>query len=132
MKRTLVVAAILLFTGSLAWAGGPAAGGCMLPDLAGLSPEQVSVAALAAGFQVLPVSKAVQDCPHLIQCSGTSNCTVGSPCTIEEIGKCCNLGGSTFCCTGDAIKVLRCPCQCISGNCSTSCLNRTEVSLFCS
>ncbi|HEX4962504.1 MAG TPA: hypothetical protein VF173_16840 [Thermoanaerobaculia bacterium] len=134
MKRTLVVAAILLFTASLAWAEVPPGGGCMLPNLAGLSPEQAAAAAFAAGFETsTAVNAAVQPCATPFQCSSIGNCAAGPLCGITDIGQCCSIGGGTLCCaSGGTIKVVTCPCQCTSRLCSLACVNSSDVSMFCS
>jgi hypothetical protein len=134
MKRTLVVAAILLFTASLAWAEGNAADGCRLPNLAGLSQEQAAAAAFAAGFEIsTAVNAAVQPCATPFQCNSIGNCAAGPLCGITNIGQCCSIGGGTLCCaSGGTIKVVTCPCRCTSMLCASACINSSDVSMFCS
>lgn len=142
MKHTLVVAAVLLLTCSLAWAEEPmpndelfgdASGGCMLPDLAGLSPEQISAAALEAGFQVAPTNVQVPACPVTFHCNSITNCGIGPLCALRDIGPCCTTGGGlTLCCiTGQSIQVSRCRCQCTGNPCAIQCPNSTEVNWGC-
>ena len=133
MKRTLFVAAILLFTARLAWAEGPTGGGCLLPNLAGLSPEQAAAAAFAAGFETsTAVNAAVPPCPMLFKCTSITDCVATTLCANRDIGNCCSTGGGFICCTNGTIKVTTCPCRCTGISCAAACINSSDVSMFCS
>jgi len=142
MKRTLILVAVLLCTCSVARAETPApasdlfagsGGGCVLPDLAGLSPEQIAAAALGAGFQPSPSEKQVPICPVKFDCTSLTGCAAGPACTLTDIGPCCATSGAVICCTSGTIKVVRCPCQCTSTVCSTTvCTSSTDVKWHCS
>src|SRR5262245_2440978 len=91
LKRPLLLLVALLLMASLAWAAEPApnadpladsGGGCMLPDFAGLSPEQTAAAAIAAGLQMAPTEVQVPPCPTTFSCSSLTSCAAGSPCTV--------------------------------------------------
>lgn len=142
MKRTLVVFAMLLFAG-LAWAEGPETndepiadpglgGGCVLPDLAGLSPDQIALAALEAGFQTTPMNVQAPACPVTFHCNSIGNCGIGPLCAIGNIGPCCSAGGGlNLCCINGNIWVKKCPCRCTGNPCSITCPNSTEVNWHC-
>ena len=142
MKRTLLLAAVLLLTCSLAWAeeAPPAdalfadsGGGCRLPDLAGLSPEQAAAAALQAGLQTSFHEVQVPACPVKFDCGSIFNCGIGPLCSLTDIGACCQTsGGPILCCTNGTIKVRQCPCQCTGNPCAISCPNSTDVKWRCS
>jgi hypothetical protein len=149
MKRTLVLIALLLLTCSLAWAEEPApgtsagaplggsiasdsGGGCMLPDLTGLSQEQILAAALEAGFQVSPTDVQIPPCPTTFSCTSIPNCGAGTPCTVSIIGQCCKPAGAPpICCANGPIKEKRCPCVCTGSPCAFQCINSTDVKLIC-
>lgn len=141
MKRTLVLVVVLLFVGTLAvWAEGtpatdpgPAGGGCTLPDLAQLSPDQVAVAALRAGLQLSASTSdpAIPTCPATFQCSSILGCGSSMVCSATPIGKCCVDGGVVLCCT-NTIWVVRCPCHCVLEDCPHQCSQSTEVTRTCS
>jgi len=141
MKRSLVLVVVLLFVGSLAvWAEGkpaagpdPAGGGCALPDLAQLSPDQVAVAALRAGLQLYASTAAptIPACPATFQCSSILGCGSSMVCTATPIGQCCSTSGVVLCCT-NTIFVVRCPCKCVLEDCPHQCSQSTEVSRTCS
>jgi hypothetical protein len=138
MKRTLVVVAVLLFTSLLtsrfAWAEGTAGGGCSLPDVAGLSPDQVAVAALKAGLQMSAATSAtttIQACPATFQCSSIAGCGSSMICSATPIGQCCSAGAFVLCCTNE-IFVVRCPCKCVLEDCPHQCGQSTQVTRSCS
>jgi hypothetical protein len=134
----------LLLTCSIAWAEGPApdgglaadpgAGGgtCLLPDLAGLSPDQIAAAALGAGFETASIDVQVPICPTTFSCTSITNCGVGAPCTVTNIGQCCQppTGPPSICCI-NGIKVRRCPCVCVGSPCAALCGTSTDVSFGC-
>ncbi len=141
MKRSLVFVVVLLFVGCLAvWAEGapaadpgPAGGGCALPDLAQLSPDQVAVAALGAGFQLSAATSdpSIPACPSTFQCSSIIGCGASMVCSATPIGKCCSTAGAVLCCT-NTIFVIRCPCHCVLEDCPHQCSQSEEVSRTCS
>jgi hypothetical protein len=149
MKKTLVLVAILLLSGSLAWAEGlgaaaapeavgqvnssPAGEGCTLPDFAGLSEDQRLAAALAAGFQIDgAINRQVPICPTVFHCNSITNCGAGAPCSTTDIGQCCDPGGGGFiCCASGTIKVRSCPCVCIGSPCAIQCTTSTDVTMHC-
>ena len=141
MPRTLLLLVTLLLMASLAWAEGPApsvdlfansGGGCMLPDLAGLSPEQLAAAALQAGFQASPAEVQVPACPVKFDCTSLFHCGVGPVCSITDIGACCQTsGGPIICCISGTIKVQQCPCKCTANPCLISCPSSTDVKWRC-
>src|SRR5262245_36151925 len=141
MKRALILVAVLLFACSVAWAEESASynalfagsgGGCMLPDLSGLSPEQVAAAALQAGFQTSPSEVQVPACPVNFDCTSLFHCGVGPLCSITDIGACCQTsGGPIICCVNGTIKVQQCPCKCTANPCLISCPNSTDVKWRC-
>lgn len=145
MKRMLVFVAALFLVSGLAWAGGESSGGapatdplfaegggCMLPDLSGLSEEERMSAALAAGFQVTPTPAAYPACPVTFQCNSIGNCGIGPICSLTNIGACCTSGGFNICCMQGTIRVRRCPCVCTGTICSTVCTNSDDVRWGCS
>jgi hypothetical protein len=141
MKRALVLVAVLLLPSSLAWAEAPApegdlfaagGGGCMLPDLAGLSPDQIAAAALGAGFQVSPHNVDVPACPATFHCDSLTGCAAGPLCSITDIGQCCQAGDPVLCCLSGTIKVQRCRCECTGPVCSVLCASSTDVRWRCS
>jgi hypothetical protein len=134
VKRTLVLVVVLLFTSHFAWAEGTAAGGgCALPDLAGLSPDQVAVAALQAGLQMSAATSAtpVQVCPATFQCSSIAGCGSSMVCSATPIGQCCSVGTVVICCSS-TIFVIRCPCKCVLEDCPHQCAQSTQVTRSCS
>lgn len=149
MKRTLVVVAALLLTVGVAWAEEPAAdaptpaaapadatfegGGCVLPDLAGLSDEEIEQAALEAGLGIQPPAQAAAPaCPVKFSCNSITNCGAGSLCSLSDIGPCCTTSsGLSLCCITGTIKVRRCPCVCTGNPCALSCVNSTDVKWRC-
>lgn len=138
MKRTLMLLACLLVTCSIAWTEGPTAdlgpaGACNLPDFAGLSPEEITAAALAAGFQVGATKAAAPLCPPVFRCNSIANCAAGPLCSLGSIGPCCTApSGLTICCTGGLnIWVQQCPCQCVGNPCSFQCVGSSNLTRFC-
>jgi hypothetical protein len=146
MKRTLVFIAALFLAGGLAWAGGESSGGapathplfaegggCKLPDFTGLSPEQRTAAALAAGFQVSPTYASAPACPVTFNCNRIGNCAAGKLCTLGNIGPCCDAGGGNIlCCANNGnIWVQQCPCVCTGFICSSLCESSTDVQWSC-
>jgi len=149
MKRTLILAAILLLTAGLASAD-PAdtlsvdpvptldeifaadeGGGCELPDFSGMSEEEIAQAALEAGFGMEPIQAAVPACPNTFKCNSITNCAKGPICAITDIGQCCGRGGLVLCCISGTIKVQTCPCQCTGTFCSLLCVSSNDVSFRC-
>lgn len=141
-KRTLLLLVSSVLVASLAWAEAPAPSGglfadsggrCRLPDLTGLSPEQIAAAGLAAGLQAAPTEAAQNPpCPATFDCSSIFGCGAITPCTVELIGPCCKPAhGPTLCCDGGNIQVTRCPCDCIDPRCQLFCLTSTDVKLSC-
>lgn len=138
MKRTLVLVAVLLLTGSLAWAEdpagpGPTGGGCALPDLSQLSPDQVAVAALQAGLQISAPTAVdtIPACPATFHCSSIAGCGASMVCTATAIGQCCSAGPVVICCANN-IFVIRCPCHCVLEDCPLQCRQSSEVTRTCS
>jgi hypothetical protein len=154
MKNALMLAAILLLTSTLAWAegaAGPAAagevmsqagtvsaeGGCNLPSFAGLSADQRLAAAVAAGFQTsqaLDVQTAPL-CPEVsnFHCTDIANCKLGSMCSTQSLGPCCDLGdGILACCATGSIRVRQCLCTCTRSPCWLDCLDGSETTITCS
>lgn len=155
MKRALVLVATLMLSAGLAWAETPAVpapaggdspaaveghaadpavegGGCLLPDLAGLSQDEASAVALGAGFQTASTAAAVPACPTSFRCSSLTNCAKGSPCSITDIGTCCSQSGLVLCCTSGTIKVRECPCRCTAFHCLYQCVLSNDVQWSCS
>lgn len=158
MKLSVVLALALLLCSGLAWAEAPAAhdatasapqatqapetaraapedgGGCMLPDLAGLSDEEARAALVGAGFDLsMAIDTAAPVCPTKFSCSSIVNCAAGSVCSLTDIGPCCTYGGGlSLCCLQGTIKVRRCPCRCTAPACALQCLDSTDVSWSCS
>jgi hypothetical protein len=138
MIRRLGFASVLLLltmTAGAAWSTEPAGGGCQLPDLAGMTPDQIQLAALAAGFETAPApaQAATPLCPVTFHCNSIGNCAAGPLCSLTDIGSCCAAGsGLVLCCTSGTIKVTRCPCRCTSPHCSASCSANNEVNWGCS
>lgn len=141
-KRPFLLLAALLLMASLAWAEEPASsdaffadsgGGCMLPDLSGMSAEQIAAASLQAGFQVAPNEVQVPACPVKFDCDSLAGCDVGPICAVSDIGQCCQTsGGPILCCIDGTIKVRRCPCECTGPVCSVLCASSTDVKFRCS
>lgn len=74
-------------------------GNCQLPDLAGLSPAQIAVAALNAGLKMAFVdTPAVPACPVTSHCNSVAGCAPGPVCTAIALGQCCTNGSVLFCC----------------------------------
>jgi hypothetical protein len=151
MRKALVLVAILLLTSSLAWAEGAAGaiaapeargqadtgasgGGCTLPDFTGLSRDQRVAAALGAGLQVSRAVNALTPlCPtSFFYCTTITNCKVGSSCTYENLGQCCDLGdGDLLCCAQGSLKFRHCLCTCSAYPCPLECLDSTDARLVC-
>jgi len=144
MKRTLVLVAALLLMGSLAWAETPAGeaapgaegfagGGCVLPDLARLTPDQIPAAALAAGFEMsTAVPATIQMCPTTFHCDSLFNCDIFL-CSASNIGRCCSAGGgAAFCCPTGNIIVTQCSCHCTGNPCAIQCPQSTDIRWHCS
>lgn len=134
MKRAFVLAAVLLLTGGIAWgAEEDFGGGCRLPDLAGLTPDQVAAAALAAGLEMpSAIPAATPICPVTFHCDSIGNCGVGTCSTPVDIGQCCTSGGLVLCCATGTFKVRQCNCVCTGNPCSSQCIQSTDVRLRCS
>ena len=149
MKSSVVFVLALLLCSGLVWAedtttqDGAAAtepaveadgGGCMLPDLAGLSDEEARTALVKAGFDLdAAEDMSVPMCPTRFSCSSISLCEASSQCTLTDIGPCCSPGGGlSLCCLQGSIKVRRCPCQCTSFVCDIRCPDSTDVQWSCS
>lgn len=156
MKQTLILAAVMLATAGLAWAEAPTAapaemalpaatadlapgplfadGSCEMPDLAGLSEEEIAAAAFAAGLDTSPTAAAAAPpaCPVAFQCNSITNCAAGPLCSVTDIGQCCTQGPFTLCCISGTIKVSRCPCRCTAFACSLQCVSSTNVKWGCS
>jgi hypothetical protein len=153
MKRILVPVAVVLLTTGLAWAGDPAGatvtpdeplapaapaevppedGGCVLPDLAGLTAEDQDAAFREAGFVVATVDAAPPICPTPFSCSSITNCGAGPACSLTDLGPCCASPAGIRCCPTGTIKVVRCPCQCTGNPCSFVCAGSNNVQTFCS
>ena len=109
-------------------------GGCMLPDLAGLSDEDARSTLEKAGFDLTaPVNAATPMCPTRFSCTSIVNCGVGPLCAINDIGPCCTTGGGlSLCCITGSIKVRHCPCKCTGNPCNIQCPNSTDVRWSCS
>jgi len=146
MNRALVLVAFLLFLCTAAWAQTAAtapppaadprvaAGGCQLPDLAGLTPEQIRAAALNAGLEVtFAATPAFPACPVTFLCNSLTDCAAGPVCGTRLIGTCCDSGGGTiFCCPDNGnIRVFKCPCKCAGPNCASTCLTSSNVTTLC-
>jgi len=141
MKPKLLLFATLLLVASIGSAEEPApnstffadsGGGCMLPDLAGLSQEQIAAAALQAGFQASPTEVQVPACPVKFDCTSIFHCGIGPVCSLSNLGACCQTpGGPIICCTSGTIKVQQCPCVCTGNPCAISCPNSTDVKWRC-
>ena len=135
MIRRLVFASVLLLIAfPVLAAEPPGGGGCQLPNLAGLTPDQAALAALEAGFLIGapdPTPAALQPCPTTFLCSSIGNCGAGA-CTSVTIGNCCLAsGGLKMCCIGGPITVVTCPCHCTASPCNIQCPNSNEVTLHC-
>lgn len=150
MKRSLPwfalsLLALLLLTPSAARAAVPdfliadseadAGGGCVLPNLEGLSAAEQESALRGSGFELDFEPKAVRvACPATFACNSITNCAAGTNCTVVPLGtSCCTTGpGAAICCAnGQQIKVKTCRCRCAANPCSTQCTNSTNVSLQC-
>lgn len=150
MKRTLLLVSALVLAAAPTWAAPatstddgaavqPAAtladdgGGCVLPDLAGLSDDEVAAASLASGLEIPAATPAaVPVCPTTFRCNSITNCAAGPLCGITDIGQCCSMAGLIRCCVSGTIKVKTCPCQCTAPLCAFSCVNSAEVTSRCS
>jgi hypothetical protein len=140
MRCTLILLVSLLLTAGMAWAEDNAlnadffaesGGGCMLPDLTGLSPEQAAAAAFQAGFRTANEVQ-VPACPVRFDCDSIGNCAAGPLCSLTDIGACCQTaGGPVLCCINGTIKVRQCPCQCTGFACSLLCASSTDVKWRC-
>jgi hypothetical protein len=136
MQRTLVlVAALFLIAPLAAQAENPVKGSCSLPDMAGLSPDQIAVAALRAGLTMSPADTStgipVQSCPTTFECSSIAGCGSSMVCTVNPIGQCC-LAGTVVLCCANTMFVERCPCKCVSEDCPRLCEVSTQVTRSCS
>lgn len=148
-KTFLLFAAALLLTAGLASAEQPAStdaeavvaegGGCVMPDLSGLSDEEAEAALRGAGFAVFPeeraeaVETAAPLCPQRFSCSSITNCGIGQLCSLSDIGPCCTTSsGLGICCIQGTIKVRRCPCVCTGNPCNILCPQSTDVQWRCS
>lgn len=143
MRLSLILAVALLLTAGVAWAeeAAPAetlpvleGGGCVLPDLAGLSDDDAEEALREAGFDTgAAIETAAPMCPTRFSCSSIVNCGIGSLCSLTDIGPCCTTsGGLGLCCTSGTIKVRRCPCRCTGNPCNIVCPQSTDVKWSCS
>jgi hypothetical protein len=108
-----------------------AAGGCQLPDLAGLPLEEATARAVAAGFEVVEPQAALAACPVRFSCSSISACATGMLCSIANIGRCCSTGGLGLCCVQGSIWVTTCPCRCTGTLCAVACTQSSNVSWTC-
>lgn len=134
MKRAFVLVAVLFLISGVAWGTEDdfEGGGCKLPDLAGLTPDEIAVAALAAGLEIpAAVPAAIPACPVTFHCDSIPNCGLGACSTPTDIGRCCNNGGLTLCCATGTIKVRQCNCVCTGNPCSTQCIQSTDVRFRC-
>lgn len=152
MRASLIFAVVLLLTPGLAWADEPATadaapasqtvaadgpvlegGGCLLPDLAGLSADDAKTALEGAGFGISPVETALPKCPVRFSCSSIVNCGIGGLCVAADIGPCCLASsGLGVCCLDGTIKVRSCPCVCTGNPCNITCPNSRDVQWNCS
>jgi hypothetical protein len=108
-------------------------GGCMLPDLDGLSDGEARSTLEKAGFDLTSaVSTATPVCPTRFSCSSIFNCGIGSLCAVADIGPCCTRSGLTLCCIQGSIKVRTCPCKCTGNPCNIQCPSSTDVQWRCS
>ena len=141
MKASLILAVVLLCIPGLAWAEEPApavsedvafeAGGCVLPDVSGLSGDEAAAALAGAGFETAPFDAAVPACPTTFHCDSIFNCGTGAVCSVTDIGACCATGGLVKCCISGTIKVRQCPCVCTGNPCSIACPQSTDVRSRC-
>lgn len=140
MKASLILAVVLLLTPGLAPAeeAAPATadpfegGGCVLPDLAGLSDDQAVATLRGAGFDLAPIGTAAAACPTTFMCSSMTNCGIGALCSVTDIGQCCTSGGGIgVCCVSGTIKVRQCPCVCTGNPCNVLCPQSTDVRWRC-
>jgi hypothetical protein len=140
MKACLILAVVLLLTPGLAAAeeAAPATadpfegGGCVMPDLAGLSEDDATAALRSAGFDLSPIDAAAPACPITFSCNSITNCGIGMVCSITDIGPCCTTGGGLgLCCISGSIKVRQCPCTCTGSPCSVFCPQNTDVKWRC-
>jgi hypothetical protein len=152
MRASLILVVALLLTPGLAWAADAAptgaapasqavapddsaleGGGCMLPDLAGLSQDDAAVALREAGFDLSPMDAATPACPTSFSCSSITNCGIGPLCSVADIGPCCTVSpGLGVCCISGTIKVRNCPCKCTGNPCNIVCPNSSDVKWRCS
>lgn len=142
MKQASICIFVLLLTTGLAWAEETAAatiepgwegGDCTLPDLTGMSDDEIEAAALAAGLGVEPTQAAVPACPTPFRCSSIVNCAAGSVCSLTDIGPCCTpSSGLQVCCISGTFKVERCPCECTGNPCALTCIESDNVRRRCS
>lgn len=140
MKASLILAVVLLLTPGLAAAQETApatadpfeGGGCVLPDVDGMSQDDAAAALRGAGFDLGAVDTAVPACPTTFMCTSITNCGVGAVCAVSDIGQCCTTGGGVVaCCITGTIKVRRCPCVCTGNPCSILCPQSTDVRWRC-
>lgn len=151
MRAYAILAVALLLTAGVAWADeaspDPVAptsqelvyedsaldgGGCMLPDLSGLSDQEATRALEDAGFDVSAVQTAAQACPTTFMCTSITNCGITGTCTVTDIGPCCTTSsGLGLCCITGTIKVRTCPCGCTGNPCNILCPQSTDVRWRC-
>jgi hypothetical protein len=146
MKRALFLVAVLFLMSTMTWAQGagtaPApvadprvagSGNCQLPDLAGLSPGQVAVAAMGSGLKLTYVDDpTVPACPVAFNCNSITGCGQGPVCSLTSLGPCCSEGGAILCCQGggDIIET-QCACRCTATLCVSTCTQHHQVSVNC-
>lgn len=151
MRTSVILAIALLLTAGVAWADeapsdtlapagqelayGDAAldgGGCMLPDLSGLSDQEATKALEGAGFDVAATQAAAQACPTTFMCTSITNCGITGLCSVTDIGPCCTTSsGLGICCISGTIKVRKCPCGCTGNPCNIVCPQSTDVRWRC-
>lgn len=151
MRAFLFLAVLLVLTPGLAWAAEAApvdapavspataptepvleGGGCLLPDLAGLSDDEATEALEGAGFEFRPIEAATPACPSPFSCSSIANCAAGHLCAVADIGPCCTNASGPICCVSGTIKVRRCKCQCSGDPCNIVCPQSADVKISCS
>jgi len=135
MIRRLVFASVLLLLAFPVLAAEPSAGGgCQLPNLTGLTADQIALAALEAGFMIdsAPTPAAVPPCPVTFHCNSIANCGAGTACTVTSLGACCQPAtGPKLCCISGSITVTTCPCRCTANPCAIQCINSNELNWHC-
>jgi hypothetical protein len=137
MIRRLVFASVLLLVALPVLAADPSAGGgCRLPNLAGLTPDQIAIAALEADILMDPAPgpAAVPLCPTISHCNSITNCGIdAASCVTVNIGACCQPpgGGPKLCCISGTMFVTTCNCVCTGNPCAIQCPNTNEVTKHC-